>query len=167
MDLDETFRRWHVPLFRYLARACGDAVLARDAVQETFLRLHALRNDPPRSVRPWLFTTAMNVVRDTRRTEAGRAELLRRHPEGVPGPSAAPDPDREFDRARIRTRVQEALGRLREKERTALLMREEGFKHREIADALGTTTASVGTLIARALDKLARTLEADDGDDTP
>ncbi len=163
MDLDDAFRRWNVPLFRYLARSCGDPVLARDAVQETFLRLHARRDDPPRALRPWLFTTAMNVVRDTRRTEAGRADLLRRHADGVPGPRAEPDPDRELERARIRARVRGALDQLREKERTALLMREEGFKQREIADALGTTTASVGTLVARALDKLARTLESPHG----
>jgi DNA-directed RNA polymerase specialized sigma24 family protein len=34
-------------------------------------------------------------------------------------------------------------------------MREEGFAHHEIADAVGTTTGSVGTMIARALNKLA------------
>jgi DNA-directed RNA polymerase specialized sigma24 family protein len=33
-------------------------------------------------------------------------------------------------------------------------MREEGFTHREIADAVGTTTGSVGTMFARALAKL-------------
>jgi DNA-directed RNA polymerase specialized sigma24 family protein len=50
---------------------------------------------------------------------------------------------------------------LGEKERTVLLMREEGFSHREIADAVGTTTGSVGTMIARALDKLAAELPLD------
>jgi DNA-directed RNA polymerase specialized sigma24 family protein len=33
-------------------------------------------------------------------------------------------------------------------------MREEGFSHREIAEAVGTTTGSVGTMFARALTKL-------------
>jgi DNA-directed RNA polymerase specialized sigma24 family protein len=50
---------------------------------------------------------------------------------------------------------------LGEKERTVLLMREEGFSHREIADAVGATTGSVGTMIARALDKLAAELPLD------
>jgi DNA-directed RNA polymerase specialized sigma24 family protein len=50
---------------------------------------------------------------------------------------------------------------LGEKERTVLLMREEGFSHREIADAVGTTTGSVGTMIVRALDKLAAELPLD------
>jgi DNA-directed RNA polymerase specialized sigma24 family protein len=40
-------------------------------------------------------------------------------------------------------------------------MREEGFAHREIAEALETTTGSVGTLLARALDRLASRLPLD------
>jgi DNA-directed RNA polymerase specialized sigma24 family protein len=43
-------------------------------------------------------------------------------------------------------------------------MREEGFTHREIAEAVGTTTGSVGTLIARALDRLAERLPLDQED---
>jgi RNA polymerase sigma factor (sigma-70 family) len=51
--------------------------------------------------------------------------------------------------------VREALDELSAKERTALLMREEGFRHREIAEAIGTTTGSVGTLLSRAIRKAA------------
>jgi DNA-directed RNA polymerase specialized sigma24 family protein len=43
-------------------------------------------------------------------------------------------------------------------------MREEGFAHHEIAETVGTTTKSVGTMIARALEKLARHLELDESD---
>jgi RNA polymerase sigma factor (sigma-70 family) len=57
--------------------------------------------------------------------------------------------------------VTEALALLSDKERTALLMREEGFSHREIAQAVGTTTGSVGTLVARALARLADELALD------
>ena len=57
--------------------------------------------------------------------------------------------------------MREALAKLSEKERTTLLMREEGFSHQEIAAAVGTTTKSVGTLIARSLDKLANVLTLD------
>jgi DNA-directed RNA polymerase specialized sigma24 family protein len=39
-------------------------------------------------------------------------------------------------------------------------MREEGFSHREIAVAVGTTAGSVGTLLARALQRLATHLSA-------
>ncbi len=48
--------------------------------------------------------------------------------------------------------------KLSSKERTILLMREEGITHREIAEEVGTTTKSIGTMIDRALQKLARYL---------
>jgi DNA-directed RNA polymerase specialized sigma24 family protein len=37
-------------------------------------------------------------------------------------------------------------------------MREEGFLHREIAETVGTTTKSIGTMLVRALNKLAQDL---------
>jgi DNA-directed RNA polymerase specialized sigma24 family protein len=46
------------------------------------------------------------------------------------------------------------LNALSAKEQTILLMREEGFSHQEIAEAVETTTRSVGSMIARALQKL-------------
>jgi RNA polymerase sigma factor (sigma-70 family) len=60
----------------------------------------------------------------------------------------------DLERTEARAAVRRALACLSEKERTILLMREEGFSHREIAEAVGTTTGSVGTMFARALTKL-------------
>lgn len=37
-----------------------------------------------------------------------------------------------------------------------LLMQQEGFSHREIAEAVGTTEKSVGTMLARALKRFAK-----------
>ena len=86
--------------------------------------------------------------------------------ERVPTPSPEADPEEDTLRRADEARVRRALDRLPERERTILLMREEGFRHREIAEAVGTTTGSVGTMIARALDRLAGHLELDDGETT-
>jgi RNA polymerase sigma factor (sigma-70 family) len=69
-----------------------------------------------------------------------------------------PAPDSGIRRSVARRAVSEAFAALSEKERTALLMREEGYAHREIAEALGTTTGTIGTLMARALRKAAARL---------
>ena len=66
------------------------------------------------------------------------------------------DPQATLEADERRRAVTAALARLSDKERVAILMREEGFAHREIAEAVGTTTGSVGTLLARALERLAR-----------
>ena len=74
------------------------------------------------------------------------------------------DPDQQLEANEQRRLVARALASLSEKERTALLMREEGFSHREIAEVVGTTTGSVGTLIARSLARLADLLALDRDD---
>ena len=81
--------------------------------------------------------------------------MLRRYRARVPVPQPEPNPEAAAIRSERAACVRTALAALSEKERSVLLMREEGFKHREIAEAVGTTTQSVGTLVARALDKLA------------
>jgi RNA polymerase sigma factor (sigma-70 family) len=155
MDVEDAFRAHHDALFRYLARQCGDVHLARDAVQESFLRLQERPPQRGAGLRAWLFTTGLNVIRDERRMAANRERLIEAAGARIPGPSPIESADQRLERLETRERVRTALAGLRERERTALLMREEGFKHREIAEALGTTTGSVGTLLARAMDKLA------------
>lgn len=160
MEPEALFVEHHEPLHRYLARLTGDPELAADAAQEAFVRL--LEQEPlPEQPRPWLFRVATNIVRDTARTAKRRRVLGMdgkargahgdppRSPEGVVGREAA------------RRQMRAALDVLSEKERQALLMREEGFKHREIAEALGTTTGSIGTLLRRAISKAAERLRTE------
>lgn len=165
MDVEEIFRAHGEALFRYLARYCGDGELAQDAVQETFVRLQETPPADADAVRGWLFRTGTNVVRDRLRVESNRRRLLEERSHRVPGPAAPPDPGRRVERDEDLARLRRAMSELREKERRALLMREAGFKHREIAEELETTTGSVGTLIARSLTKLEEAMVA--GEDTP
>jgi RNA polymerase sigma-70 factor, ECF subfamily len=144
-------------LFRYLVRLTGDPDLAADAAQEAFVRL-VERPPQDRHVRAWLYAVATNVVRDTARSRSRWLVLLKASPDRAPVADAGPLPDEAAEGAERRRVVREALDRMSWKERTVLLMREEGFAHHEIADAVGTTTGSVGTMIARALRKLSTEL---------
>lgn len=156
MDLADLYEAHRHSLFRYLVRLSGDESIAEDIVQETFLRL--VRRPPSHSnnVRAWLFTVASNIARDGLRERTRHRRLLAESPDRVPLGDAVPNPDQVAERSETRKRVQEMLETLSEKERIVLLMREEGFTHSEIADVVNTTTKSIGTVIARALRKLAR-----------
>jgi RNA polymerase sigma-70 factor (ECF subfamily) len=142
----------------------GDEDIAADAAQESFVRLV---NRPPRETahtRAWLFKVGINLAREALRTSGKRQRLLDATPERAPIADVSLLPDAELERAEKRKRVHGALQLLPERDRTILLMREEGFSHKEIAEAVGTTTGSVGTLIARALNRLARELSLDEED---
>lgn len=157
----ELFERHHAQLCRYLARLTGDADLAADIAQEAFVRF--LEHEPDEaSAAPWLFRVATNLARDAARTQSRRRTLVMKGRAMLAHADPPPAPDSGVHRSFARQRVTQAFEALSEKERTALLMREEGYAHREIAEALGTTTGTIGTLMARALRKAAARLATEE-----
>ena len=153
-DVERLFADHAPALYRYLVRFTGDPELAADCVQETFMRV--VQRDGRQDIqRAWLFTVATNFALESRRTASRRARLLDGAGDRSPIADASPTPHEQAEARERHERAVRALAVLSEKERSAVLMREEGFSHREIAEAVGTTTGSVGTLIARALLKFA------------
>ncbi len=151
-------------LFRYATRYTGDADLAEDIVQEAFMRLAERPPVDLVAIRAWLYRSVTTIAIDTHRTHRRRGVIAEHRADFLPAPQAGPDPAAAAEQAEIRVKVHAALEQLDERDRTVLLMREEGFAHREIAEAVGTTTKSVGTMIARALVKLAQHLDLDGTD---
>src|SRR5438067_9846491 len=72
-DFDELVHRYEPELHRYLARYTGDASLAEDVFQNTFLQIHLKRAlyEDGRPVRPWLYSIATHQAVDAMR-KAGR-----------------------------------------------------------------------------------------------
>lgn len=142
---DAVFRRLYPELFRYMQRMTGDSDVAEDAVQEAFVRL--LSNPlPENEVRPWLFTVATNLVRD----RARKVTRHRRLSDSVPTPRSPVSPERAAERSEQVGYVRAVLDEIPERDRTLLLMREQGFKYEEMARAVGVAPGSIGTLLARA-----------------
>lgn len=155
MDFEAAFHDHNASLFRYAHRLLGDADVASDVVQESFIRL--LRHPmPDAEVRRWLFTVATNLVRDHARMESRRQRLLA---ERYSAPRADPGPEEAASRAERIAAVRSALSRLRPRDQAMLLMREEGFRYAEIAEAIGVAPGSVGTLLARALRRFSAVIE--------
>ena len=157
-DLDRLFHAYHAPLVRYLFRRLGDRDLAEEVAQETFVR--AMRQETIVSERSWLFAVATNLVRDEARKDSrrrARLELLRvrEAAESVVEPEPL-----GVERAEDRATARRALEALAERDREALLMREEGLDYHEIAAALGLSFGSVGTTLARARRRLVEAYEA-------
>ena len=157
-DLDRLFREFNQPLVRYLTRRLGDRDWAEEVAQETFLR--AARQGEIVSERSWLFAVATNLVRDEAKKDARR----RRHLELLAQEAKAEEPVTPqlltMDRAEDAASARRALDALGERDREALLMREEGLNYTEIAEALSLSVASVGTTLARARRRLVEAYEA-------
>lgn len=147
MDVPDAFREHYSALIRYALRFTGDPDAAEDVVQEAYVRLLE-QEIPDDEVRPWLFVVTANLARDGVRRRRRRERLLETRPPVAERPER---PDRAVERSERMLAVRRALAELSERDRTLLLMREEGFRYREIAEAVGVKPTSVGALVARAL----------------
>ena len=159
MNFEAAFHNHQPALFRYVHRLVGDSDLAADVVQESFVRLlnHALPDD---EVRRWLFTVATNLVRDNARMTTRRQRLLaERYDRSDLASDPVELPDKTVDRRQRIKVVRSALTKLSDRDRQMLLMREEGFRYREIAAVVNVAPASVGTLLARAVRRFEKALD--------
>jgi RNA polymerase sigma factor (sigma-70 family) len=144
-------------IYRYCLRALGSREDAEDATQTTFFQaVRAMRRGvEPAFEQAWLLTIAKNECRSRHRANGRRRQLeLVRDPQTLAEVAEAPGGS---DGTLIG--VQEALGRLPEMQRRALLLREwQGRSYAEIATELGVTRPSVEALLFRARRGLAREL---------
>ena len=123
--------------------------------------LRALRQETITSERSWLFAVATNLVRDDARKQSRQRkhlELLRAEAE-VAQANVEIEPT-SMERDEERALARQAVESLVERDRLALLMREEGLDYDEIAAALEITRSSVGTTLSRARRRLAENFEA-------
>jgi RNA polymerase sigma factor (sigma-70 family) len=156
-DVQDLFAQHFDGLHRYLTRFTGDGDLAADLAQETFIRW--VEREPDGSnPKSWLYTVATNLARDHVRVHSRRLALLRDAPDSITTGDRPLSAHEAMEAAERQRFVREALGALPERERSMLLMQQEGFSHQEIAEATGTTTKSVGTYLSRAARKLAKQL---------
>jgi RNA polymerase sigma factor (sigma-70 family) len=98
----------------------------------------------------WLVTVANNIVRDEYRSAKRRRRLLSQWLARDEAVDRSPSSEADLLAQERRAAVRQALDRLPERDRRMLILRHEGFSYREIAEALGVATSSVGTLLARA-----------------
>ncbi|WP_248928376.1 sigma-70 family RNA polymerase sigma factor [Paenibacillus hamazuiensis] len=150
------FREHYPGVARKLYALTGDYAAAEDLAQEVFLRLY--RNPPDRleAVGAWLHRVLTRVGYDYLRQRSSGKTLLEKETARVAAWSegAAPSGETEVIREWEKDVVRRVLQKLSDRDRTALLLREEGYSYEEIALRLEVNPKIVGTLLARAEERL-------------
>lgn len=154
---ERLFVTYHATLVRYLTRRLGDRDWAEEVAQETFVR--ALRQETIVNERAWVFAVAHNLVRDGARRDARNRRHLELMAAEVREEEGAPEEEQSPERATQLAMARRALAMLTERDRQALLLKEEGLDYQEIADVLQIEKSSVGTTLSRARRRLAESYE--------
>lgn len=159
--LQQLFDKWKLPLLSFFYRSLGSHADAEDLTLEVFVRLHRAAGDyrPTAKFSTYLFHIAQNLLRN---------EFRRRQRK-----PAQPAPPELFDAvvaettegsqrvAELEEMLQQALLRLPEKQRTALLLvYQQNMDYRAAAAALQTNENALRVLVHRARQLLKTEMEA-------
>jgi RNA polymerase sigma-70 factor (ECF subfamily) len=140
-DVREAYSAHAGELYGFATRSLGDAGLAEEAVQETFLRAWRAgkRFDPEiGSLRTWLFAILRNVVIDLGRARAARPAVA----QGGPEPSVEP-----IEETLLAWQVEEAMRRIGDQHREILV--QTYYRGRPYAEVAAELEIPVGTVKSR------------------
>ncbi len=153
-DVREAYAAHAGELYGFATRSLGDAGLAEEAVQETFLRAWRAgsRFDPEiGSLRTWLFAILRNVVIDLGRARAARP--------AVGGQGAEPSVE-PLEETLLAWQVEEAMRRIGDRHREILVETYyRGRPYAEVAAELGIPVGTVKSRVYYALRALRIALE--------
>jgi RNA polymerase sigma-70 factor (ECF subfamily) len=152
-DAESLFAQYHDRLLRYLSRAAGEREVARDLIQEVFLRVSrtAIPTAPENQLAGWLFKIARNVALDHHRQRRHRPET-----DLNSAPEAATNAQQEMVLA-----LKQALATLTDLDRDVFLLRElSGLSREEIATACDLTPDAVRSRLHRTRLELRAVLAA-------
>jgi RNA polymerase sigma-70 factor (ECF subfamily) len=159
--IEQAMVEFESPLIGYAASILNDHDLARDVVQDTFIRL--CQQDIAKvegSLKSWLFTVcrnrALDLLRKNKRTEPLEEIRWRK----VAGPGL--QPDEETLREELLERVMKLLDRLPAKQREVILLKfQQGLSYQEIQKVTGYSSGNIGFLIHTGLKRVRELLPPD------
>ena len=166
---EELVAHFERPVYALCLRLLNDPEEARDAAQETFLKVYkglaGFRAEA--GLKTWIYRIAINQAMNQQRwwrrrhkTETVSLDLSRGDSDAtigslIPGKSASPEAQAiASERER---RIMRALKEIKQEYRVALILREiEDLSYEEIADALSVSIGTVKSRIARGREELRR-----------
>jgi RNA polymerase sigma-70 factor (ECF subfamily) len=152
-EFETVFLEHFVRVAGLLTRMLGDRAQAEQVAADVFWRLYSENRELLHNgkIARWLYTTATRAGIDAlraaaRRTRYEQAAVLDAQGDGIETSS----PLEDLLRAERRKKVQSVLREMKPAQAQIILLRAEGASYKELAQALGVTVGSVGTLLTRA-----------------
>jgi RNA polymerase sigma-70 factor (ECF subfamily) len=166
---EELVRLYEREIYNYLRHLLGDAQLAEDAFQVTFLHVHlkCRQFERGRRLRPWLYAIAnhqaVDLQRRNRRHKAASLSAAagsagwddERQPLGELLASREPDLVANLEMLEDRQRARRAVDKIPAKLRHVLILVVfQGLKYSEAAEALGVPIGTIKSRMHKALQTL-------------
>ncbi len=158
-ELVERYQQRLVTVLEHLVQPSRDG---EDLAQEVLFRVYRARKKYRARARfsTWLFTIANNVARTARRTWRRQSKISldtwdagasRQRAAEQASTDATVHPAWYLEQEELAAVIQQALGKLNDRQRLALLLNKiQDMPYEEVAQAMGLSTAAIKSLLRRA-----------------
>jgi RNA polymerase sigma-70 factor (ECF subfamily) len=155
MGFEQEYRKHYESIYRYAFRLLVDGDDARDITQEVFLKLfHQLNgNSDLQNMQAWLYRVTTNLSLNLLKSNRTRRKLISEHQTSPPPSNSA---EEELLRKERTMQIKTALDSLPTRDRVLLTLYQDKLPYSEMARITGIKKSSIGKLLARAIDKLAK-----------
>lgn len=162
---------WYKRIYNFSYKFFMDHDMAMEVTQKAFISM--CRNlgslQEISRFKPWLYKIAVNYCREETRKRKGNRSLSfdvvwsresEESPRWESSSKRYDNPESQYHHSQVTDILQEALSQLSDEQREVVIMKEfEGFKFREIAEALNISENTVKSRMYYGLDALRRILE--------
>ncbi|WP_346854470.1 RNA polymerase sigma-70 factor [uncultured Draconibacterium sp.] len=153
----ELFNEMYQPVKNYVYYKTGDMEVAEDVVQDTFVKIWEKKDEiRPNTVKALLYTIAGNLCKNRFEHQQVVFEFANNYKHEFNNSS----PEFELELKEFKAKLQGAIEKLNEKNRTVFLMnRIDGLTYKQIAENLELSVKAVEKRMKNALSELKETIE--------
>lgn len=165
----ELFDLYHSRLLHTAYRLCGNMQAAEDITQEVFIKVHREISNfqAASSMFTWLYRITVNLCLDKMRRQNRRAKFhvhglfdwgKSEHDDAISHESSLAL-DQEIWQGELQQMLHKALGRIKPKLRTAIVLKDlEGLSYEEVAQIAGCSQGTVSSRLNRGRQQLRKVL---------
>jgi RNA polymerase sigma-70 factor, ECF subfamily len=159
MDFNTIYNKHYPELYHFASRQYGASQDVSDILQDLFTKLfYEIKSGTNiENYRAWLYKVLINSLRTNYRNEKTRIVINNKL---AFKNQLSEDVYDNYIRDERLSIVSAAIAKMPEKEKNILLLYHNGFSYKEISEILNINYTSVGTFIARAVEKLKTILKS-------
>lgn len=147
------YNEYNNSIYRFVFRLTGNGDETGDIVQEAFLRLynHLISGTNLENPKAWIFRTAANICFDNFRRNGRYKRILE---EELIFSNHEKSTEEKLVEKEEKDLIRDGLMKLPERDKVVLLLFQDGFSYKDMAQVLKVKKGSIGKILSRAIDKL-------------
>lgn len=158
MDFDEIYILNYKMVFSFCYRMVGNTETAKDISQETFTKLYelSLSGHEPEKISSWLYKVAGNKCLN----HLKRGKMLRNIKETIDEQGIEyNNPEKMLIKNESTEMIRTIIEELKPKQKMLILMYQDGFSYKELAESTGIPFNSIGKTLWRTIDLVSQKLK--------